>query len=196
MFLPKYLVISLKSLYCLLAHPNIKQVTTRYDVLDGHGVYFKKGVSPEQLFWAKCFCGDTKDNVLGIHKLGEVKDQKTGKVFKKLLEEATTVKDLIDSLQEMVDAGKGGMRLPDYSSQGINHINSVEELFYFNCELKRPYTSKDLDEEDIELLKEQVKTQKVSWDEEGFIQKSFEVLGQSIVVSDNIKQFFNLREAL
>lgn len=179
---------------CMLDNPNIKQITTRYELLDGIAVQEKKGVTPKQLFWAKCLCGDTKDNVLGIHKLGEVKSTKDGKVFKKYLEQHS---DDLDSLLKAldVDVTKGirGMALPDYSSQGVEGIDSVYALFKFNSELKRDFSKQDLTQEDLGLLKEQVAAKRRSWDEDDFMDTCFMVLGHGAVISSNTKNFFNVK---
>jgi len=171
---------------CMLSNPNILQATTRHEILTDEGLFRKKGATPHQLFLSKCLASDRKDNIKGLQGLGEIADTKTGIKIKKIFQEhgdyASTV---IEVLQDLVDKGK--FKLPeDYP------CTNVQELYDFNYKLNKPFVFTDLTLEDQELLKEQVNTKKIPFDEDEFNAICFEVFSKGVVVSESTRRFYNV----
>ena len=173
---------------CMLSDPNITQVTAKGEVLDSMGVLAKKGVTPDQLLLSKCLAGDIKDNIIGIKKLGEIKDNKTGSVLKKLFVSHPNTEDLLDELQSMVDEGKRGMALPeDYGP------TTVRELYEFNKRINTAFTFDDLTDEHKEEIKKQVNIKKTKWSEEDFNEACWEHFSNGMVIQPHVLDFYSVR---
>lgn len=177
---------------CLLDRPNLRLVTTRYEVLDEQGVIKKKGVTPKQLFISKCLSGDTKDNIIGLGGLGEIRDTKSGAILKKIFKEFGDYEgDVIDVLQDRVNSGK--LKLPEnYPKE--NPVTNVRELYEFNKKLNQPFTFTDLTKEHQEALSIQVNQKKLPFDQEEFDDDCFCMFGTMLYLQPTVKYFFNLKE--
>lgn len=178
---------------CLLDRPNLLQVTTRYEVINEQGVIKKKGATPKQLFIAKCLSGDTKDNIIGISGLGEIKDSKSGAILKKIFTEFGDYdEDVIRVLQDRVNSGK--LKLPEnYPKE--KPVTSVRELYEFNRKLNAPFTYNMLTKEHQESLSTQVNTKKVVFNQDEFDEECFRLFGTMIYLQPSIKYFYNLKES-
>ena len=176
---------------CMLNKPNLYQITTRGEFLDAEGVVKKKGVTPEQLLISKCISGDTKDNIKGIKGLGEIKDTKSGKILKKLLQDHKDIDELLDVIQDMVDKGTRGFKLPENYPEE-NPVKTVKDLYNFNKQLNKSYKFEDLTEEHQKELKEQVNNSKIPFDIDDFDFKCFDIFGKSVYIDENIKRFYRI----
>ena len=178
---------------CLLDRPNLKLITTRYEVLDSNGVFKKKGATPHQLFLSKCLASDMKDNIIGIGGLGEIRDSKSGAILKKIFTEFGDYdEDVIRVLQDRVNSGK--LKLPEnYPKE--KPVTSVRELYEFNRKLNAPFTYNMLTKEHQESLSTQVNTKKVVFNQDEFDEECFRLFGTMIYLQPSIKYFYNLKES-
>ena len=177
---------------CLLDRPNLRQVTTRYEVLDEQGVIKKKGATPKQLFLSKCLASDLKDNILGLGGLGEIRDTKSGAILKKIFKEFGDYEgNVIDVLQDRVNSGK--LKLPEnYPKE--NPVTNVRELYEFNRKLNAPFTYEMLTTEHQEALSTQVNQKKLPFDQDEFDDSCYCMFGTMLYLQPTVKYFFNLKE--
>ena len=175
----------------MLTDHNLRMLTPKFELLNYNGVIEKKGVTPEILHYAKCLCGDAKDNIHGIKMLGEVKDKDSGKKFKKIVAETgDNIEEIINTLQEYVDAGKGGMALPDYPPE--NPVTSVRELYDFNHKLNHPFSFSDLTPEDQEKILQDVNTKQTLTDVDDLPYLCYDIIGEHIILEPEILKFYKI----
>lgn len=172
-----YMLSSDKDWIVNITKPNIKQIHLKRGLVDINNAEQIFGISPDNVIKVQALAGITKENVKGVWKLGDTR------VYK-WLKEGKTIDEIIDMVQEYVDLGKYGMKLPD-------GYNSVRELYNFNYEVLRPFTLSDLTEDEKALMLKQINhKEKITISELEL--KLIETYNSPLLINSTLKSFYKL----
>jgi 5'-3' exonuclease len=132
------------------------------------------GYDPLEKLYLDCFAGVAKENVPGLFRFGP-------KTFMKIYEE--NERNFRKTLKAISSIYDGSSRLPE-------GFETVEEMFYFNFELFRPWTFEDLTDEEKEILKKELKFQPYR-EIEKIVSDSYELFGNIYMPSSvEIEKFY------
>jgi len=156
---------------------NTHQIHLKRGLITLENVYQEFGLFPNQILEIQALTGVAKENIKGVHKLGETR-------VKKLFNEGYSIDEIIYKVQEWVDIGKYGMKL-------IEGFTSVKELYKFNYNILRKFLWNDFTEDEKLIFKGQI-NYRLSLSEDDLQNMLIEDFTNPIILDNKLLKFFKV----
>jgi len=145
---------------------------TKHNIYEVSGKYMEVADVSEYQFLA----GLNKENVQGVKGLG----------IKRYYLAKESELGLFGQIEQWLDTGKYGMRLPD-------RFDTLEDMYTFNKELLRPVELSDLSLEDRDLFIQQYNSNKVVRTDTVRMLMEEEVFGELVYLPQELKDFYKIK---